>query len=196
MANPIVYLVAIVLSFLVIFAAVSLYLTRTAGVSATCGDGMWNVALASLLLRLPMAFVGLFALSRIANVNETYKEGGEPSKAAFIGSLVVVLVIVLGVFVTEIYYTADTLGNSDCVQALKNATKTDDPLITTSTIIFSVFDALLVLLVILELSFTSCIFSSGAELRPSPDQPQESARLLVSRPSGDRLLAVEITRTP
>jgi hypothetical protein len=195
MANPIVYLVAIVLSFLVIFAAVSLYLTRTAGVSAACGDGMWNVALASLLLRLPMAFVGLFALSRIANVNETYKEGGEPSKAGFIGSLVVVLLIVLGVFVTEIYYTADTLNKPDCVQALKNATKTDDPLITTSTIIFSVFDALLVLLVILELAFTSCIFSSGAELRPSPEQQQESARLLVSRPS-DRLLAVEITRVP
>jgi hypothetical protein len=59
MANPIVYLVAIVLSILVLFAAVSLYLIRMAGVSASCGDGMWNVALASLLLRLPMAFVRL-----------------------------------------------------------------------------------------------------------------------------------------
>jgi hypothetical protein len=152
MANPIVYLVAIVLSILVLFAAVSLYLTRTAGVSAACGDGMWNVALASPLLRLPMVFVGLYALSRIANVNESYKVGMEPSKAAFIGSLVVVLVIVLGMFITEVYFTADTLGKPDCVQALKNATKTDDPLITTSTIIFSLFDALLVLLVILELA--------------------------------------------
>ncbi len=128
-------------------------------------------------------------------MNESYKEGIEPSKAAFIGSLVVVLVIVLGVFTTEVYYTADTLGKPDCVQALKNATKTDDPLITTSTIIVSLFDALLVLLVILELAFTSCIFSSGAELRPHPDQQQESARLL-SRPSDRLLLAVEITRAP
>ncbi len=115
-------------------------------------------------------------------------------QAAFIGSLVVVLVIVLGVFTAEVYYTADTLGKPNCVQALKNATKTDDPLITTSTIIFSLFDALLVLLVILELAFTSCTFSAGAELSPYPDQEQESARLL-SRPS-DKLLAVEITRAP
>jgi hypothetical protein len=108
MSNCVVYIAAAVLSILVLFAAVSLYLTRTAGVSAGCGDGMWNVALASLLLRLPMAFVGLYALSRITNVNESYKAGIEPSKAAFIGSLVVVLVIVLCVFITEVYYTADT----------------------------------------------------------------------------------------
>ncbi len=105
------------------------------------------------------------------------------------GSRAVVLVIAIGVFSTEVYYTTDTLAKPDCVQALKNATKTDDPLITTSTIIFSVFDALLVLLIILELSSTSCIFSSGAELRP-PDQPLESARLLA-RP-GNRLLDVAI----
>jgi hypothetical protein len=193
MSKLIVYLAAAILSILVIFAAVSLYLTRTAEVSAACGDGMWNVALASLLLRLPMALVGLYALSRIANVNDSYKDGIEPSKAAFIGSLVVVLVIVLGLFTTEVCYTADTLGKPDCVQALKNATKTDDPLITTTTIIFSLCDALLVLLVILEHSFTSCIFSAGAELRPW-NQQQGSARLL-SRPS-DRLLAVEIKRVP
>jgi hypothetical protein len=71
-----------------------------------------------------IALVGVYAVSRIAYVNDSYRDSIEPSEAAYISSLVVVLVILLCVFSTEVYNTADTLAKPHCVQALKNATKT------------------------------------------------------------------------
>ena len=174
---------------LIIFAAISLYLTNTAEVSAACGKDMWNMAVASTALRLPMLFVWLCAIIPIAQVNDNRELGIESSKAVFIGSLLAVLAIAVSVFATEIYYSADTLAKPGCVQALKNATGAGDPLITTSTLIFGAFDALLIVFILIELSCTNCIFNPT--IRPIPqDEPQETARLL-SRP-GNRLLDVEI----
>ena len=178
---------------LIIFAAIALYQTNTAQVTAACGKDMWNMALASTALRIPMLFVWLCAVIPIAQVNDNRALGIESSKAIFIGSLVAVLAVAVVVFATEVYYSADTLAKPNCVQALKNATGAGDPLITTATLIFGAFDALLVLLIVIEISCTSCIFDNLDQISPQEEEPDGAGP--VSARSSDRLLlGVEIER--
>ena len=177
---------------LIIFAAIALYQTNTAQVTAACGKDMWNMALASTALRIPMLSVWFYMVIPIFQANNGRARGIEGSKAIFIGSLVAVLAVAVVVFATEVYYSADTLAKPNCVQALKNATGAGDPLITTATLIFGAFDALLVLLIVIELSCTSCIFDSGAEIPPQDEEPDGAGP--VSARSSDRLLDVEIER--
>ena len=185
--------VASAICTLIIFTAIALYLTNTAQVTAACGKDMWNMALASTALRIPMLFVWLCAVIPIVQVNDNRALGIESSKAIFIGSLVAVLAVAVVVFATEVYYSADTLAKPNCVQALKNATGAGDPLITTATLIFGAFDALLVLLIVIEISCTSCIFDNLDEISPQEEEPDGAGP--VSARSSDRLLlGVEIER--
>jgi hypothetical protein len=185
--------VASVMCTLIIFAAISLYLTNTEEVWAACGRDMWNMAVASTALRFPMLFVWLCAVIPVFQVRDNKELGVTSSKAMFIGILVAVLIIAVTVFATEVYYSADTLAKPDCVQALKNATGAGDPLITTSTLIFGAFDALLVILILIELSCTPCIFDYAA-LPPEPEEQEGETGRHLTRSCPRRLLDVEIER--
>ncbi len=50
------------------------------------------------------------------------------------------------VFSTEVSYTKTTLDGKQCVQALKNATKVDDTLLTSATIIYSIYDGFIIII--------------------------------------------------
>ena len=177
-----------VASIITIFTSAALYMSKTAEVSAACGSGLWDLTLAMLILHPLLIFIAMVCvILPISHLNDSMKEGVEASKSVFMGYLITLLLLLVGVFGTEVYYASDALANANCELALKAASKVDHPILTTALIIFIAIDAVVIIMVIILLSCTSCIFD--AYDRIGPDQGQTSAQL--SRPN-DRLLDVEI----
>lgn len=147
---------SLVTAIVVVFAIVALAMTRTPEVSAACGDAMWNMTLSALVVHaLVMPFVLLCIVLPLFYVADA---GVDASKAAYFGSLFAAFTVVACLFGTEVYYTSETLANARCVRALKDAAKVNDPLLTTATIIFAVYDGILIVLILVLLACTDCIW--------------------------------------
>ena len=161
MANAGGVVSSLISSFVFIFTCVALGMSYKPEVFAACGHTLWDLTISLFFLRLVIVPLALCCI--ILPVLYIDEVGTEASRPVFIGSLVAALVMMGVIFGVEVYYTADTLANQNCVTALKNATSTDVPLLTTAAIILTVYDGLLLILILVMLSCTSCVFKAAAE---------------------------------
>jgi hypothetical protein len=164
-------------SFVFIFTCVALGMTYKDSVFAACGHTMWDLTISLFFLRLLIIPLALACI--ILPVLYVKHSGVQASRAVFIGTLVTGLCMMGAIFGTEVYYTADTLANAACTAALKNATHTDVELLTTAAIMFTIYDGLLLIIILVMLTCTSCIFQ--AMQRAEPEQAPAPSSLLNVR---------------
>jgi len=155
--------------FMLIFTSVALSMSKTAEVSSECGDDLWNITLSTLILHLLL--LPCVVACVIAPVLNHERSPLEKNMTVFTVLLIGASMLFLTVLVLEAYYTADALGKSKCVEALNNATKTTVPLLTTANIIFSVYDGIMLVAMLIVLGCTPCIFRALTEDEESRVRP-------------------------
>ena len=174
--------------FMIIFTSVALSMSKTAEVSSECGENLWNMTLSTLILHLLL--LPCVVTCVIAPVLLHERSPLEKNMTVFRVLLVGASLLFLTVLVLESYYTAEALGKSKCVEALNNATKTSVPLVTTANIIFSVYDGIMLVSMLVVLGCTPCIFRALTDDEEPWNQPPETQSLLmmnvrVERPNFD-----------
>lgn len=184
---------------MIIFITVALAQTNTAPVFDSCGHDLWNMTVAATVLHcILFPTIMMCILVPLAIHEPSFVES---SKKVFMGIIISAILLLLTVFILEVYYSAIAMSKPDCVNALNSASNTSTPLLVIANILFGVFDGLMIIVLGICVANVNTIFEAFSPYEYSlPQQQQENQMEKQGIPSAvpaatKNLLAVDIDVT-